>query len=77
MASHQHTTASFSGTCVPNRRFSLLKWLFGIDRVHRQRLALRDMTDAQLSDIGVTREEAMREAARPVWDAPSQMRRPF
>ena len=35
--------------------------------VRRSRRALLQLTDRQLRDIGVTREEAMREANRPVW----------
>ena len=33
----------------------------------RQRMALRDLDAAQLNDIGVTREDALREAAKPFW----------
>lgn len=39
----------------------------------RRRLASLD--DSALADIGVTREEARREAARPVWDAPASWMR--
>ena len=37
---------------------------------HRQRMVLRDLADDPhlLRDIGVTREEALKEAERPVWD---------
>ena len=34
----------------------------------RSRLALLEMTDDQLKDIGVSRSEAYREANRPFWD---------
>lgn len=34
----------------------------------RQRRDLLELTDEQLRDIGVTPEEARREAARPFWD---------
>lgn len=33
----------------------------------RQRRDLHELTDDQLRDIGVTRQEARREAARPFW----------
>lgn len=36
----------------------------------RQRRALADLDDAQLRDIGLTRDQAHREAERPAWDAP-------
>jgi uncharacterized protein YjiS (DUF1127 family) len=37
---------------------------------HRQRSVLRDLADDPhlLADIGVTREEALKEAERPAWD---------
>lgn len=38
--------------------------------LYRQRRALAAMDKAQLMDLGLTREEADIEAARPVWDAP-------
>ena len=36
-----------------------------------ERAALARMSDEELADIGVTREEAAREAARPIWDMPA------
>lgn len=33
----------------------------------RSRLALLEMTDAQLKDIGISRSQAYREASRPFW----------
>ncbi|MEM9735346.1 MAG: DUF1127 domain-containing protein, partial [Pseudomonadota bacterium] len=29
---------------------------------------LREMTDRELADIGVTRDQARRESSRPFWD---------
>ncbi|WP_417249999.1 DUF1127 domain-containing protein [Celeribacter sp.] len=40
----------------------------------RQRAALTRLDDAMLADIGLTREQAMAEATRPVWDAPRHWR---
>ena len=40
-------------------------------RIHRGRQALLSLSDAQLQDIGMTRDEAEREARRPFWDAPT------
>jgi uncharacterized protein YjiS (DUF1127 family) len=37
-----------------------------IDRA-RQRQALADLDDRMLNDIGITRSEARREAAKPFW----------
>ena len=33
----------------------------------RQRIALRDLDAVQLRDIGISREDALREAAKPFW----------
>ncbi|MFD0389080.1 DUF1127 domain-containing protein [Tistrella bauzanensis] len=33
----------------------------------RQRRNLRDMTDDQLRDLGISRRDAMREGRRPFW----------
>ena len=38
--------------------------------LYRQRRALEEMDDAQLKDIGLTRDDVRKEAARPFWDAP-------
>jgi uncharacterized protein YjiS (DUF1127 family) len=44
-----------------------LAFLFrGYDR-HLQRLDLSQLTDEQLDDIGLSRREATREAAKPFW----------
>ena len=43
--------------------------------VWRERRALSRLDDAALNDIGITREEAMIEARRPLWDAPQTWRK--
>lgn len=43
--------------------------------VRRQRHQLAELDDALLEDIGLTAEEARREARRPVWDVPHYWRR--
>lgn len=35
----------------------------------RSRLALFDLNDQQLEDIGISRAEALKEAGRPFWDS--------
>lgn len=42
--------------------------------VRHQRRALESLDDAALRDIGISRAEAAREAARPIWDAPDTWR---
>ena len=37
------------------------------DEAYRTRQQLKQMTDEQLRDIGITRAEAMREASRGFW----------
>ena len=56
---------SSSGTSPPLGRPSWWSWL---DRP-LQRLALREIADDPhlLRDLGLTREEALREAAKPFW----------
>ncbi|MEM9524310.1 MAG: DUF1127 domain-containing protein [Pseudomonadota bacterium] len=41
----------------------------------RQRRGLRDLSDETLKDIGLTREQAQSEAARPFWDVPNHWMR--
>ena len=43
-------------------------WILALEDKRLSRLALSEMTDSQLADIGVTRAEARREAARPFWN---------
>jgi uncharacterized protein YjiS (DUF1127 family) len=38
--------------------------------LHRQRQHLAALDDALLKDIGLTREDALHEAGRSLWDAP-------
>lgn len=50
-----------------------LAWLAGLDRYRlwaacaQERRALSDLDDRQLRDIGVSREQARHESARPFW----------
>jgi len=40
----------------------------------RQRQALGDLDDRTLEDLGITRDQAVREARRPLWDVPETWR---
>ncbi|MBX3577092.1 MAG: DUF1127 domain-containing protein [Rhizobiaceae bacterium] len=44
-----------------------LEWVEGMLERRRTRLALMEMSDAQLKDIGVSRSDAFGEAGRPFW----------
>ena len=47
---------------------SFARWMGSRLERRRSRLALLEMTDDQLKDIGVSRCDAYREGIRPVWD---------
>lgn len=49
--------------------------LMAMFALRRQRRQLRDLDDAQLADIGLTRYEAEVESRRPAWDVPAGWRR--
>ncbi len=49
-------------------RMSSLMSLLGLAR---QRRALAELDSKALNDIGLTREAALREAERPIWDVPT------
>lgn len=55
-------------------RISLLSRLVQALALSRQRARLARLDDHLLSDIGLTRDEATREASRPAWDAPAHWR---
>lgn len=43
--------------------------------VWQERRALGRMSANRLQDLGITRQDALREAARPFWDLPARKRR--
>lgn len=45
----------------------LVAWIGHCHERHRQRIALADLDEYRLRDIGVTRDEAEREAGKPFW----------
>ncbi|MDA8747920.1 DUF1127 domain-containing protein [Litoreibacter sp.] len=47
------------------------KGFLGYLDLYRQRRALAALDDTQLLDLGLTRDEALREANRSIWDAPN------
>jgi uncharacterized protein YjiS (DUF1127 family) len=49
---------------------SLLSRFIQARAVTRQRKALAELDDTMLADIGLTRFDALKESARPAWDAP-------
>ena len=46
---------------------ALVVWLMAAHERRRQRRALADLDDRSLRDIGLSRRQAEREAAKPFW----------
>lgn len=46
----------------------IIGWIVQYEEKRLSRIALSELTDDQLADIGVTPSEARREAARPFWN---------
>lgn len=62
---------------TPARRTRPAGFVRGLLRMlalHRQRARLGQLDDRMLRDIGLTRHQACREAARPPWDVPAHWR---
>lgn len=57
-----------------SRNFGLLRLVLSLVALRRQRRQLARMEAHMLDDIGINRDEAMAEAARPIWDAPPHWR---
>ena len=66
MINAMHRTA----TCQRPRPLNMIARLHNAIGTARQRRQLRQLDVHLLCDIGVSRAEAMREANRPIWDAP-------
>ena len=66
-------------TCPSRRRLRPASGPFALIRaaltLRRHRHRLSELSDETLRDIGISRDEALREAARPVWDVPAAWRR--
>ena len=57
------------------RRAGLFRRLSDLVAINRSRARLAVLDDHMLRDIGLSRDEALREADRPFWDAPSHWKR--
>jgi len=58
------------GILKPRYRFGFVKFILIAVGAQRQRRQLKKLDNISLRDIGLTREEAIKEAARPIWDVP-------
>lgn len=67
--------AALAQALRPSRaRRPLLHRLLDALALRRQRHQLAELDDGTLRDIGLTRDQARAEAARPLWDAPLHWR---
>ncbi len=64
------THIALSRPCSSNRSIGI-SGVLNLLSLARQRRALARLDDHMLEDIGITRDDALAEAARPVWDAPN------
>jgi uncharacterized protein YjiS (DUF1127 family) len=55
-------------------RLHLLAFLLNARALRHQRRQLARLDASQLADIGLTADQAMAEAHRPIWDAPPHWR---
>ena len=62
----------YRGPLRANRKTGWVARLLTLIAIRRERLRLSEMTPEQLNDIGVTPEQARREASRAAWDAPDR-----
>ena len=71
-------TLTHRPTVLPHRpaadTHSFLGGVMRAFKLRQSRRALAGLSAEQLADIGITREEADKEAARPLWDAPAHWR---
>ena len=59
----------------PATQHGLIQRILTVIATRRERQALLALDPALLCDIGLTREQALAEANRPIWDAPTTWRR--
>ncbi|SFR34322.1 Uncharacterized conserved protein YjiS, DUF1127 family [Yoonia tamlensis] len=64
------TTKQHAATWQPHRPINLFTRLRTAIGTARQRRHLRQLDAHLLCDIGISRDAALREANRPIWDAP-------
>lgn len=71
-----HSIAHPFGPAAPQRVVpSLFARALAALAIRRERRSLLDLDDHLLGDIGLTRDEAAREARREVWDVPANWTR--
>ena len=53
-----------------NARSGMASWVIRAASLRAERKQLATLDDARLRDIGMTKDQALAEAARPIWDVP-------
>ena len=72
-----HIVTNAAGTCAPRTRRrsgGVVSALFSLLSLHRSRVDLASLDEHMLKDVGLTKDEAKKEAERPVWDVPGNWR---
>lgn len=54
---------------------SILTILLNAIELRRQRNLLKSLDECRLNDLGLSREEALSESNRPIWDVPTYWQR--
>ncbi|WP_375691890.1 DUF1127 domain-containing protein [Pseudooceanicola sp. LIPI14-2-Ac024] len=67
-------TSRRAAYAASGRPGSLIGRAFALLGLHNSRRSLAQLDASLLDDIGVTREQAMRESRRKIWDVPSNWR---
>jgi uncharacterized protein YjiS (DUF1127 family) len=67
-------TTTTQSCALPAARPSLVRRVMQIIGLARQRRSLRDLEPHLLDDIGITRQDALTEAEKPLWDVPRHWR---
>lgn len=76
MSARSHASPPIAGLLRLGRNLSRLPALLLLfAAVSRSRKGLATLDDHLLQDIGLTREQALAEASRPGWDAPTHWTR--
>lgn len=56
-------------------KLSLMQRILSFETLRKERVELSKLSDAQLKDIGITPDQARKEARRPAWDLPENWQR--
>lgn len=69
-SAHTCHSAAAIPSAKPRARFSLLSFVTNRLDLLNQRRQLSTLDARTLEDIGISRRDALKEAGRPIWDAP-------